>query len=134
MKKVTNKPEKPKILSGVYRITCVANNKTYIGSSDNIMRRLKTHERELKEGSHNNRLMQKDYDKYGAEFFEFRVLFKDIPKDKLTAYEKVGIYLYDSIVMYKGYNDIWPTTNHKAFKEAYNDLVEKGVIDDISHR
>ena len=27
-----------------------------------------------------------------------------------------------------GYNDIWPTTNHKAFKEAYNDLVEKGVI------
>ena len=134
MKKVTNKPEKPKILSGVYRITCVANNKTYIGSSDNIMRRLKTHERELKKGSHNNRLMQKDYEKYGAEFFEFRVLFKDIPKDKLTAYEKVGIYLYDSIVMYKGYNDIWPTTNHKAFKEAYNDLVEKGVIDDISHR
>ena len=128
MKKVTNKPEKPKILSGVYRITCVANNKTYIGSSDNIMRRLKTHERELKEGSHNNRLMQKDYEKYGAEFFEFRVLFKDIPKDKLTAYEKVGIYLYDSIVMYKGYNDIWPTTNHKAFKEAYSDLVEKGVI------
>ena len=129
-----NKPEKPKILSGVYRITCVANNKTYIGSSDNIMRRLKTHERELKEGSHNNRLMQKDYDKFGAEFFEFRVLFKDIPKDKLTAYEKVGIYLYDSIVMYRGYNDIWPTTNHKAFKEAYNDLVEKGVIDDISYR
>ena len=128
MKKVTNKPEKPKILSGVYRITCVANNKTYIGSSDNIMRRLKTHERKLKEGSHNNRLMQKDYDKYGAEFFEFRVLFKDVPKDKLTAYEKVGIYLYDSIVMYRGYNDIWPTTNHKAFKEAYNDLVEKGVI------
>ena len=134
MKKVMNKPEKPKILSGVYRITCLANNKTYIGSSDNIMRRLKTHERELKEGSHNNRLMQKDYDKYGAEFFEFRVLFKDIPKDKLTAYEKVGIYLYDSIVRMKGYNTVFPTTNHKAFKEAYNDLIERGIINDISYR
>ena len=82
----------------------------------------------MKEGSHNNRLMQKDYEKYGAEFFEFRVLFKDIPKEKLTAYEKVGIYLYDSIVRMKGYNTVWPTTNHKAFKEAYNDLIEKGVI------
>ena len=128
MTQATNKPTKPKILSGVYRITCLANNKNYIGSSDNIMRRLKTHERELEQGSHNNRRLQHDYDKYGSGFFEFRVVFIDIPKDKLTAYEKVGIYLYDSIVMYKGYNDIWPTTNHKAFKEAYNDLKERGVI------
>ena len=125
-----SKPTKPKILSGVYRITCLANNKNYIGSSDNIMRRLKTHERELNEGSHNNRRLQHDYDKYGSEFFEFRVVFIDISKEKLTAYEKVAIYLYDSIVMYKGYNDIWPTTNHKMFKEAYLDLVEKGVISD----
>lgn len=128
MTQATNKPTKPKILSGVYRITCLANNKNYIGSSDNIMRRLKTHERELEQGSHNNRRLQHDYDKYGSGFFEFRVVFIDIPKDKLTAYEKVAIYLYDSIVMYKGYNDIWPTTNHKVFKEAYQDLLEKGLI------
>lgn len=128
MTQATNKPTKPKILSGVYRITCLANNKNYIGSSDNIMRRLKTHERELEQGSHNNRRLQHDYDKYGSGFFEFRVVFIDIPKEKLTAYEKVAIYLYDSIVMYKGYNDIWPTTNHKMFKEAYNDLKERGVF------
>ena len=128
MTQATNKPTKPKILSGVYRITCLANNKNYIGSSDNIMRRLKTHERELEQGSHNNRRLQHDYDKYGSGFFEFRVVFVDIPKEKLTAYEKVAIYLYDSIVMYKGYNDIWPTTNHKMFKEAYNDLKERGVF------
>ena len=128
MTQATNKPTKPKILSGVYRITCLANNKNYIGSSDNIMRRLKTHERELEQGSHNNRRLQHDYDKYGSGFFEFRVVFVDIPKEKLTAYEKVAIYLYDSIVMYKGYNDIWPTTNHKTFKEAYQDLLEKGLI------
>ena len=128
MTQATNKPTKPKILSGVYRITCLANNKNYIGSSDNIMRRLKTHERELEQGSHNNRRLQHDYDKYGSGFFEFRVVFVDIPKEKLTSYEKVAIYLYDSIVMYKGYNDIWPTTNHKTFKEAYQDLLEKGLI------
>ena len=75
-----------------------------------------------------NRRLQNDHNKYGAEFFEFRVVFVDIPKEKLTAYEKVAIYLYDSIVMYKGYNDIWPTTNHKAFKEAYQDLLERGVL------
>ena len=128
MTQAMNKPKKPKIISGIYRITCLANNKHYIGSSDNVMRRLKTHERELEQGSHNNRRLQHDYDEYGSGFFEFRVVFVDIPKEKLTAYEKVAIYLYDSIVMYKRYNDIWPTTNHKMFKEAYQDLLEKGLI------
>ena len=128
MTQATNKPTKPKILSGVYRITCLANNKNYIGSSDNIMRRLKTHERELEQGSHNNRRLQHDYDKYGSGFFEFRVVFIDIPKDKLTAYEKVGIYLYDSIVMYKGYNTVFPTTDFNKFKEAYTDLKNRNLL------
>ena len=51
-----------------------------------------------------------------------------MPEEKLTAYEKVFIYKYDSIVRYKGYNDIWPTTNHNLFKEAYQDLKEKGLL------
>ena len=128
MTQAMNKPKKPKIISGVYRITCLANDKHYIGSSDNVMRRLKTHERELEQGSHNNRRLQHDYDKYGSGFFEFRVVFIDIPKDKLTAYEKVGIYLYDSIVMYKGYNTVFPTTDFNKFKEAYTDLKNRNLL------
>lgn len=72
--------------------------------------------------------MQHDYDKYGAKAFIFLIIFKEVPEEKLTAYEKVFIYKYDSIVRYKGYNDIWPTTNHNLFKEAYQDLKEKGLL------
>ena len=51
-----------------------------------------------------------------------------IPQEELTAYEKCFIYLYDAIVMYKGFNDIFPTTNHELFKKAYNYLVENNYF------
>lgn len=123
-----SKPKKPEPISGIYLIKCIPLNKHYIGSSNNVQRRLQTHKRELEAGSHNNRLLQHDYDKYGAKAFTFLIIFKEVPEEKLTAYEKVFIYKYDSIVRYKGYNDIWPTTNHSLFKEAYQDLKEKGLL------
>lgn len=120
--------KKVESISGVYAIHCIPKNKYYIGSSNNVMRRLNTHKRELANGSHNNLRLQKDYNELGANSFSFLVLLKDIPEEMLFAYEKCYMYIYDSIVRYKGYNDIWPTTNHKLFKEAYNDLIERGVI------
>lgn len=126
---MTNKkPKKPPAISGVYKIENLKNHKCYIGSSNNVQRRLQTHKRELDAGSHNNRLLQHEYDKYGASSFTFLIILKNIPEDKLTAYEKVMIYKYNSIVRYSGFNDIFPTTNHKAFKEAYEDLKNKGVV------
>jgi group I intron endonuclease len=124
-----NKPKKPTPISGIYLIKCIPLNKHYVGSSNNVQRRLQTHKRELAAGSHNNRLLQRDYDKYGENSFSFLIIYKDVPEDMLTAYEKVFCYKYDSMVRFKGYNDIAPTTNHKLFKEAYNDLKERGVID-----
>ena len=128
MKSATNKPTKPKIISGVYCIKCKPLNKHYIGSSDNVMRRLNTHKLELNRGSHNNRRLQKDFLQYGESNFEFSILMKDIDKEMLFAYEKCFMYIYDSVVMYKGYNQMFPTTNYKLFKEAYEDLLNKGVI------
>lgn len=125
-----NKPKKPKIISGVYCIKCKSLNKHYIGSSSNVMRRLNTHKLELSRGSHNNRALQYDYDKYGESDFEFKVIMKDIEDEMLFAYEKCFMYIYDSVVRYKGYNQMFPTTNHKLFKQAYEDLKEKGVISD----
>ena len=126
MEKV-NKPIKP-IICGIYAIHCIPKDKWYIGSSNNVNRRLNTHKRELTNGSHNNLLLQKDYNELGASSFSFLILLKDIPEDMLCAYEKCYIYKYDSIVRFKGYNDIWPTTNHKMFKDAYADLKKRGVM------
>jgi group I intron endonuclease len=122
--------EKPKVkpISGIYLIKCVANDKSYIGSSNDVMRRIKTHKRDLDRGSHNNLMLQHEYTKYGAENFIFKIIDQNIEEDMLLAYEKCYMYIYDSVVRYKGYNQMFSTVNHKQFKEAYKELVERGVI------
>ena len=122
--------EKPKTkpICGIYMIKCITNDKTYIGSSNDVMRRIKTHKRELKNGSHNNLLLQKEYNKYGADNFVFKIIDQNIPEEMLLAYEKCYMFIYDSMVKYKGYNHMNSTVNHRQFKEAYNKLKEKGII------
>ena len=119
---------KAKPICGIYMIRCVTNDKAYIGSSSDFMRRLKTHKRELTNGSHNNLLLQHEYTKYGADNFVFKVIDKDLPEEMLLAYEKCYMYKYDTMVKYKGYNQMNSTVNHKQFKEAYKELVKRGVF------
>ena len=121
------KPEIKKV-SGVYIIHCLKNNRKYIGSSNDVFNRIKTHKRDLNRGSHNNLMLQNDYKKYGSVNFVFRILDNNIPENMLLAYEKVYMFIHDSIVRFKGYNQINSTVNHKLFKQAYFDLLEKGIV------
>lgn len=105
--------------NGVYQIFCKETKKSYIGSSSNIEKRLQTHKQHLEKGCHNSRILQKEYDKYGLDNFEFIILEKDIEDTLLTAYEKYWIYKTDAIVKYKGYNEKMPTLNHENFKKIY---------------
>ena len=38
------------------------------------------------------------------------------------------MFIYDSMVRYEGYNHMNSTVNHRQFKEAYKELVKRGVI------
>lgn len=107
------------ITSGVYYIKNKKLNKYYIGSSSNISSRLKTHKQHLIKGCHNCRILQKDYDTYGETNFEFKPIEYVEDEALLTAYEKYYIYKYNAIVKYKGYNEKFPTLNHKLFKQVY---------------
>lgn len=60
--------------SGVYKITCLVNNKIYIGSSINIYERWKTHLKELKHNYHSNEHLQNAWNLYGKDNFVFEVL------------------------------------------------------------
>ena len=50
---------------GIYKITCLSNNKFYIGSSTNIRYRIQRHFKELEQNIHLNRYMQASFNKYG---------------------------------------------------------------------
>lgn len=60
--------------TGIYKITCTATGKVYIGSSINITKRWKSHQRELKNNKHKNRSLQEDYNKYGESYFNYTVI------------------------------------------------------------
>lgn len=72
--------------SGIYKITCLSNNRFYIGSSSKIFRRWKRHVRELKQNKHGNTHMQRAWLKYSENNFEFSII-EECSKDLLIIRE-----------------------------------------------
>ena len=63
-----------KNISGIYKITCTANGKFYIGSTKDIHLRLARHKSDLGRNVHRNILLQRAANKYGKDVFEFEIL------------------------------------------------------------
>lgn len=61
-------------IAGVYKITHVASECVYVGSSVNIQRRLKEHRHQLANNLHGNQHLQKAWNKYGEGEFCFSIL------------------------------------------------------------
>lgn len=60
--------------AGVYRIRNTVNGKMLVGSSVNLPAILNRHRSELRAGGHRNRGLQKEWDEFGPDAFEFEVL------------------------------------------------------------
>lgn len=88
---------------GIYEIFNRKTNKRYIGSSANIEKRFKTHKRQLKNGCHNNYLLQKDWEKYGEKCFSFNVI-EECDVENLLEREKYYIAKNDTLNHKYGYN------------------------------
>lgn len=59
---------------GIYKITNIKNNKVYIGSTDNMERRILQHKNELNNNKHHSYKLQMDWNKYGENNFTFDLL------------------------------------------------------------
>lgn len=69
------------IIVGIYCIENIKTNKVYIGQSIDIETRIKRHFRELENGIHHSKHLQRSYDKYGKENFSWRVLEECLESD-----------------------------------------------------
>lgn len=67
---------------GIYMITNFVNNKRYIGSSIHIGQRLWEHRSELRHNRHSNVHLQKAWNKYGEDNFNFAILEKCSPDER----------------------------------------------------
>lgn len=58
----------------IYEIYCSANDRYYIGSTLNPRTRWNLHKSTLKRGVHRNIHLQNSWNKYGEEFFQFKII------------------------------------------------------------
>lgn len=67
--------------SGIYKIENIINGKCYIGQSENLPIRIKTHINNIKKIKENNKELNIDAEKYGVENFKIEVIeYCDISK------------------------------------------------------
>jgi group I intron endonuclease len=90
------------ILSGIYRITNVSNNKIYVGSSIDIATRIQTHKADLSKKRHANEKLQRAWDKYGPDSFEFSVI--EIVKNKFDLLDREQWWIDAIDATKNGYN------------------------------
>jgi predicted transcriptional regulator len=70
--------------TGVYRITCTVNGKCYIGSTGrSFSGRWKSHQNLLRRKLHHSIKLQRAWDKYGEDSFEFAIVLKCNPEDAI---------------------------------------------------
>ena len=87
----------------IYHIINKVNGKRYIGETVQYETRKKTHLRNLKNGEHHSIKLQKAWNKYGEDNFEFQVRQVEISSlDELNKLEQEEIKKYNSY--YDGYN------------------------------
>ena len=75
------------VSSGIYEIVNTVNGHRYVGSAVNITQRWFRHKSDLNKNKHHSRHLQRSWNKYGSESFEFRVLehcffFMLIPREQ----------------------------------------------------
>lgn len=93
--------DKPKF-SGIYCIRHRASSKCYVGSACSISNRWSTHRATLNRNKHHCSKLQRAWNKYGAEAFEFEVL-EACGLSELAAFEQKWMDELDSVKA--GYNE-----------------------------
>lgn len=73
--------------TGIYKITCIENNRIYVGSAKNLNKRWLRHLSDLKNNKHINIHLQRAYNKYGKDTFLFEVV-EICPVDELLIREQ----------------------------------------------
>lgn len=90
-------------ISGVYRITCKVNGKSYIGSSVDIRKRWSVHRRLLSLGRHHSIHLQRAWLLLGCDAFDVEIL-EECDSENLLGREQYWLGLFETANDLFGYN------------------------------
>ena len=94
------------MVSGIYKIRNILNNKLYIGSTKQFILRFSTHKNLLRKNKHENPYLQNSWNKYGEENFKFEILIElsNSELDNILKLEEETIVKYNTLNRKYGYN------------------------------
>ena len=121
----------PKI-SGVYTIYNNVSGTIYVGKSKDIESRWKNHRNEMRRGVHNNQHLQRAYDKYGKDAFEFSLVCEqsgDLVKAEQAYHDyfkAVGYAMYNMMPCREG-SSVWTGRKHTEEAKAKQRAAKLGT-------
>ncbi len=111
--------------SGIYKITCTANKKFYIGSAVNLSHRQWDHFSFLRRNKHKNPHLQRAWNKYGEPVFTFEVLEFVLPIS-LTAREQ---YWFKKLKPFgkRGFNIAHTAGSNLGMKQSLETIAKRAA-------
>ena len=127
-------------MRGIYKITNLNDGKVYIGKSEDLKRRIKTHKLLLKRNKHFNYHLQNAYNKYGEKFFQFDVIHEANDDEDLNILETHYIKQYNAFNQDYGYNMTTGGEGNIRSEETRNKIsinhrgkLSNLTVDDVRH-
>ena len=114
---------------GIYMIQNKVNGKIYIGQTLDIEDRWEKHKYMLRGGYHSNKHLQRAWNKYGEENFEFSILL-ECEESQLNTFEEYYIFelmTYDDKV---GYNKNYGGSSGRPTEETKRKISENNIWND----
>jgi group I intron endonuclease len=103
-KAIEEKPAPGRGVAGIYSITHRDSGKRYVGSAKNVAARWRLHRHQLRRGTHHCAHLQRAFDKYGEDVFDWTIL-EEIPDPAaLLGREQYYIDLFGAADGVHGYN------------------------------
>jgi group I intron endonuclease len=102
----------------VYKLTHIPTQKIYIGQTKNIKQRFEQHKSQLLKGTHNNKAMQRDFNKYGGDFtIEVLETIRNATVHSTSPDELKWIVYTGSFLPENGYNGCDPCVRERHSNE-----------------
>jgi group I intron endonuclease len=111
------------VRSGIYLIKNTMNGRFYIGSAIDLNKRIKEHDRQLKEGEHHSYKLQKDFNVHTLGGFEVLVL-EYVSADRLIEREQ---YYMDSMHPYYNVAPVAGSSKGVVRSQEYRDKISRSL-------